>query len=229
MRVVPVMAVMLASALGHARTDWPFAVGESLHYEAKIGILPAGSADLHVVRTEAVRGKPAIVFSLDADGGPPGLRSSWVLTSWVETDRFASLRFQRHANLAGSVTDERWLIMPDSARYREEGSPQAWVAPAHPMDELAMLYYVRTLPLATGFARQLNGYFRNGFNPVTIRVVGREPVTVGSGRSVPCLRVQVSAAGQSSDIWFTDDARRVPARAVVPLKYGRATLTWDGR
>ena len=231
MRVLPVLALIVTGSVVRqpAPAEWPFAVGESLHYDAKVGFLPAGAADLHVARTESVRGKRAVVFTLEAAGGPPGLQSSWALTSWVETAQFASLRFRRHANLAGSVTDESWLILPDSARYRLEGSGQNWVAPAHPMDELAMLYYVRTLPLTVGYTRALRGYFRNGFNPVTVSVTGREAVTVGSGASVNCLRVRVSAAGQSSDIWFTDDAKRIPARAVVPLKWGRATLVWDGR
>ncbi len=229
MRVLPVIAVVLAGSLVHAPADWPFAVGETLHFEAKLGYIPAGTADIQVARTAAVRGQQTVVFTLNADGGPPGLRSSWKLTSWVESSKFTSLQFHRHMDLAGRVTDEQWLILPDSLRYRLAGSDQAFVAPSHPMDELALLYYIRTLALGTGDSRALHGYFRNGFNPVRVSVIGRETVEVGSGASYPCLHLRVSAAGQSSDLWLTDDAKRIPARVTVPLPIGRATLTWDGR
>src|SRR5574338_1208200 len=90
-RVLPVVAVILAGSLTHPLADWPFAVGETLHYEARLGYFPAGTADLHVARTTSVRGKPAVIFTLNAAGGPPGFKSSWDLTSWVESSRFASL------------------------------------------------------------------------------------------------------------------------------------------
>jgi len=228
-RVLPVLAIVLAGSLVRAPAEWPFAVGESLHYEAKLGYIPAGTADIQVARNAAVRGKRAVVFTLNASGGPPGLRSSWALTSWVESSQFASLQFHRHMDLAGKVTDEQFQIVPDSSRYRLEGSGQDYVAPAHPMDELALLYYLRTLALTTGDSRALNGYFRIGFNPIRVSVIGRETVEVGSGASYPCLHLRVTAAGRSSDLWLTDDARRIPARVTVALPIGRATLTWDGR
>jgi hypothetical protein len=228
-RVLPVVAVILAGSLTHPLADWPFAVGETLHYEARLGYFPAGTADLHVARTTSVRGKPAVIFTLNAAGGPPGFKSSWDLTSWVESSRFASLQFHRHMDLAGRVTDEQWQILPDSARYRLAGSDQDFMTPAHPMDELALLYYIRTLPLTPGQSRALRGYFRNGFNPITVSVLGKEMVKVGSGASLRCLHLTVSAAGRTSELWITDDARRIPARATVPLPIGGATLTWDGR
>jgi hypothetical protein len=228
-RVFPVVAVIIAGSLTHAPADWPFAVGETLHYEARLGYFPAGTADIQVVRTASMRGKPSVVFTLNAAGGPPGLKSSWALTSWVESSKFASLQFHRHMDLAGRVTDEQWQILPDSARYRLAGSDQEFMAPAQPMDELALLYYIRTLPLAPGQSRSLRGYFRNGFNPVTVSVLGKEIVKVGSGASVRCLHLSVAAAGRSSELWLTDDAKRIPARATVPLPIGSATLLWDGK
>jgi hypothetical protein len=229
-RVLPLFAaILLAGVPDHAPSDWPFAVGETLHFTAKIGYFPAGSAELQVVRSTDLRGKPAVVLALNAKGGPPGLASSWALTSWVESASFSSLQFRRHMDLAGRVTDEQYQILPDSARYRLTGSGQDYVAPAHPMDELALLYYLRTLPLKPGDSRALRGYFQNGFNPITVTVLGREQIEVGSGATYPCLRLRVAAAGKSTDLWITDDARRIPARASVVLPLGKATLVWDGR
>ena len=121
-------------------------------------------------------------------------------------------------------TDERFEILPDSQRYRIAGESQAWVAPAKPMDEVALLYHLRTLDLAPGQRVSLNGYFRNGWNPVRVAATGRERVTLASGASATCIHLRVSAAGTSADIWLTDDARRVPARISVPTRLGRVDL-----
>ena len=65
--------------------------------------------------------------------GPPGLGLSYEATSWVGTQQFTSRRFHRRVTQSGQVTDNRYVILPDSARYREEGSSQSWVTPSPTM------------------------------------------------------------------------------------------------
>lgn len=209
----------------------PFTVGETLEYDARIGLVPAGSATTSVVRMAAVRGQPVYVFSMHGAGGPPGLRSSYAMTSWTGVEPFVSRRFDRSVTLAGRTEQHEYEIVPDSLRYRETGAgaePRDWVAPATPLDELAFLYYLRTLPLAPGDARVLRGYFRNGYNPVTVTVTGRENVTLGNGRAVACLALRITAAGTVSRVWLTDDPRRLPAQLELPLTIGRARLVLRG-
>ena len=79
--------------------------------------------------------------------------------------------------------------MPDSGRYRRRASPQDWVAPRDPLDELAYLYYLRTIPLEVGKSFTISRYFKTGYNPVQVRVVGRETGAAFDGRTVPCLAV----------------------------------------
>jgi hypothetical protein len=146
------------------------------------------------------------------------------MTSWVGGDRFTSRRFHRRTEFRGRVTDERFVIVPDSGLYRAEGAAGAWVTPAQPLDELALLYYLRTLRLTPGSSHTLRGYFRNGYNPVRVRVTGREMVELGSGEEVACLALTVSAAGLTSEVWLTDDAARVPAQLRVPTVLGRVRL-----
>jgi hypothetical protein len=222
MDVVRLAALAVVLGMGHAPR--PFAVGETLEYDARIGMLPAGTASISVAREAAVRGQPVFVFTMNGAGGPPGLRTAYAMTSWTGTDPFTSRRFDRRVTLAGRTEEHRFEIVPDSLRYREAGAGQDWVTPAAPLDELALLYYLRTLPLRPGDARALRGYFRNGYNPVMLTVTGREMVTLGNGSSVPCLALRLTAAGTTSRVWLTDDARRLPARLDLPLSYGRVTL-----
>jgi hypothetical protein len=214
----------LIAAAGPLRAQQPFTVGETLRYEATLGIVPAGTATMRVARTVVDGGERLFVLAMEGGGGRGALTAAVAMTSWVGGDRFTSRRFHRRTELRGRVTDERFVIVPDSGLYRAEGSADAWVTPSQPLDELALLYHLRTLPLVPGSSHTLRGYFRNGYNPVRVRVTGREMVELGSGEEVACLALTVSAAGLTSQVWLTDDAARVPARLRVPTMLGRVTL-----
>ena len=227
-RALAAGACLLASAqpLG---AQLPFAVGETLRYEASLGIVPAGSATLRVSGTTMHRGDRLHVLIMQGGGGRGALAATVSITSWTGGRRFVSHRFLRSTDFRGRTTSDRYAIEPDSGLYRKDGSDGAWVAPSQPLDELAMLYYLRTLPLRAGSSHTLDGYFRNGYNPVRVRVTGREMVELGSGEEVACLALTVSAAGLTSEVWLTDDAARLPARLRVPTPVGRVTLVLAGR
>jgi hypothetical protein len=142
----------------------------------------------------------------------------------VGTEQFTSRRFHRHVVQAGQVSDQRFLIFPDSSRYREEGKPQAWLAPPDPLDELAFLYFLRSVPLKVGQSYNWSRYFQTGFNPVQALVTGREPLALPDGRRVPCFVLQVTTRAGASQIWITDDTRRLPAQARVPFTFGEVTF-----
>lgn len=207
-----------------AHAQYPFAVGETLRYEASLGMLPAGSATITVRGTATDRGDDVFVFAMTGAGGPRGLRSSYAMTSWTGVDEFTSRRFHRRSTFGGRTTDERYRIVPDSLRYRLEGGADAWVAPREALDELAMLYYLRTLPLKPGDSYVLQRYFRNGYNPVRVDVTGREMIELGSGRTVRCIALRIAAAGITTELWITDDASRRPAQLMLPLPVGRVRL-----
>lgn len=207
--------------------SFPFRLGETIHYTAKLGFFDAGSATTTVAGTATDHGDSVLVFTLEASGGPPAFRANYNLTSWTRIRDFASRRFVRTTGIGPRTSTESYDILPDSARYRMPGNPTSWVAPAHPLDELAFLYYLRTLPLASGDVRYLRGYFKNGFNPIVVRPSGSDVVTLGDGTRVACLPVSVSSRDVEADACFTTDARRVPVLVHVPLPFGRVTLVAD--
>ena len=142
---------------------------------------------------------------------------------------FQSLRFHRRLIQGGKTDEHGYIIIPDSSRYREEGVPGEWVAPAEPLDELAFLYYLRTAPLQVGRSYSLQRYFKTGYNPIQVRVTGREPVAMADGSNANCLAVEVTSRGQTMRAWFTDDQRRLPAQLELPLPFGSVTLSLVGQ
>ena len=226
--MIPVPQLLVQAALLArlaAPSPYPFNVGETLRYEAKLGYFPVGTASVSVTRMVKERGADAFEFTATGEGGPPGWRVAYDLNSHVGAAEFRSLRFHRRLIQGGKTDEHGYIIIPDSARYREEGVPGEWVAPAEPLDELAFLYYLRTAPLKVGRSYSLQRYFKTGYNPIQVRVTGREPVAMADGSNPNCLAVEVTSRGQTMRAWFTDDQRRLPAQLELPLPFGSVVLT----
>jgi Protein of unknown function (DUF3108) len=208
---------------------YPFSVGETLRYEAKLGYFAVGTASVSVARMVREQGTEAFEFVMSGEGGPPGWRVTYDLTSHVGAQPFNSLRFRRKLVQRGKVDEHGYIIIPDSARYREEGVTGDWVAPSEPLDELAFLYFLRATPLKVGQSYSFERYFKTGYNPIQVRVVGREPVPLSDGSNANCLSVEVTARGETMRVWFTDDSRRLPAQLELPLPFGSVTLSLVGQ
>jgi hypothetical protein len=203
----------------------PFAVGETLRYDANLGYFSVGTATVSVSQKTRERDVDAYVFTLAGQGGPPGWRVRYDLTSWTDSRRFNSLRFHRRLLQGGKTDEHQYVILPDSSRYREVGVPGEWVAPPEPLDELAFLYFLRTAPLQLGRSYSYSRYFKTGYNPIEVKVAAaRAAVTMPDGKTVPAIPVEVTARGMTMKAWLTDDARRVPVRLELPLPFGVVEL-----
>lgn len=223
---MPVTPLLLHAALLARLTAsaYPFAVGETLQYEARLGMLPIGSATVAVSGMAQERGAQAFVFAASGEGRPLGIRVGAELTSWVGARGFNSLRFHRRVFQGASVDESQFRIIPDSSRYREDGNPQDWAAPSNPLDELAFLYYLRTMPLKVGATYLIPRYFKTGYNPIEVRVVGRDTRQLPGGRTAPVLDLAISSRTLRMGVMLTDDARRLPVEMNFPLPFGRVTL-----
>jgi hypothetical protein len=224
--MMPIAPLLVhAGLLARLAAPYPFTVGETLRYDAKLGYFSIGEASMSVSKVAEERGTKSFVFTANGEGGPPGWRVRYDMTSWVGTGHFSSLRFRRRLEQGSKIEEHGYVIIPDSARYREEGVSGDWVAPADPLDELAFLYYLRTTPLKVGQTYSLSRYFKTGYNPIEVSVAGRESIPMPGGETTPCLSLLVSTRGTSMRVWLTDDARRLPAQLEIPLPFGTVTFS----
>lgn len=224
--MIPVAPLIVHTALlARLAAPYPFSVGETLRYDAKLGYFPVGEATVSVTRIAKERGTESFVFTMAGQGGPPGWRVRYDMTSWVGTKRFSSLRFHRRLEQGSKVEDHAYVIVPDSARYREDGVEGDWAAPPDPLDELAFMYYLRSAPLKVGKTYSLARYFKTGYNPIEVSVTGRESIAMPGGSETPCLALRVTTRGTTMRVWLTDDTRRLPAQLEIPLPFGSVTLS----
>ena len=224
--MIKALAVIAAAGLmlPPAPPAYPFKVGETLRYTATLGYLPIGEASLAVTGLARERGAETFVLAANGEGGPPGLGVSYQLTSWVGTEQFTSRKFYRRITQAGRVSDERFVILPDSGRVRQEGRPEVWGTTAEPLDELAFLYFLRTIPLQVGRSYAWSRYFHTGYNPIRAQVLRRESLSLPDGRTVPCLVIRLTARAASSEVWLSDDPNRLPVQLRGQLPFGQVTL-----
>ena len=210
---------------------YPFAVGETLTYSAKLGMLTLGSGTLEVAPMDTIRGHETFRFRFRLRGKTVFYSLDDVLESWVRREDFTSLRFVQDFVENDKPRHRAFEIFPDSGFYREAGEDTTFATPEDPLDDAAFFYFVRVTPLEVGKKYVYERYFRKQKNPVTIEVVKREKMELPDGREVPCLVLHpvIDTKGlfsKRSDtrIWLTDDARRIPVQIRSKFPFGTITL-----
>ena len=96
-----------------------------------------------------------------------------------------------------------------------DGSDSGAMPTDAPLDDVSFLYFVRTLPLEVGKTYTFNRYFKEDGNPVTVRVLRKQRVTVPAGTFntivvQPIIKTKgLFSEGGQAEIYFTDDAQRI--------------------
>ena len=210
---------------------YPFAVGETLTYSAKLGMITLGSGTLQVAAMDTVRGVETFRLRFRLQGKTVFYSLDDVLESWVATKDFASRRFVQDFVENDKKKYREFDIFPDSGFYREKGQDTTFATPADPLDDAAFFYFVRITPLEVGKKYVFDRYFKKEKNPVTIEVTKREKMELPDGSKVECLVLHpiIDTKGlfsKRSDtrIWLTDDARRLPVQIRSKFPFGTITL-----
>jgi hypothetical protein len=231
----------LAAALGGAPAGAaqsappaPFPVGERLVYEARWGLLRLGWAEMQVVGMDTVRGAPAlhVRFLLQGGGSIYPIRNQ--MDSWIALSDTTSRRFVKDFNEKGNKRRDAYEIFPDSGYYREDGVDSIAPTSARPLDDAALFYFVRTLPLEPGRRYELNHYFMPDRNPVLLDVQKRDTLDIPAG-SFPSIVVQpiipggrgILAESSNAQMWLTDDERRLIVQLKSRFPFGTITLRLD--
>jgi hypothetical protein len=211
--------------------DYPFEVGETLTYSAKLGMLTLGSGSLQVAGIDSVRGVETFRFRFRLQGKTVFYSLDDVLESYVATDGFESHRFVQDFVENNKPRHRTFEIFPDSGFYRESGKDTTFSSPENPLDDGAFFYFIRITPLEVGKKYTFDRYFKKEKNPVVIEVVKREKMELPDGSKVQCLVLHpvIDTKGlfsKRSDtrVWLTDDERRLPVQIRTKFPFGTITL-----
>lgn len=212
----------------------PFTVGERLVYTARFGPITVGEGTMEVLELQDVRGIEAWHTRFQLRGGLAFYKADFNLESWFDVNRFNSLRFVNESESGGKIREKRYEIFPDRQMYQENQLPES-TSVADPLDEGALLYYVRTMDLEVGKTYTLNRYFRPDRNPVIVKVLRREKVSVpvGTFNAIviqPIIKARgIFSEGGEALVYLSDDKDRIPVQLRVRLSVGSITLYLKSR
>ncbi|MEX2376065.1 MAG: DUF3108 domain-containing protein [Dehalococcoidia bacterium] len=214
--MLPLLAAPLSSA---AAQKLPFSSGEELHFRMRVGGFGTiGTGKMTVSGPERVRGTSVLLLTSEIRGKIAALGGNSRTQSWLDASTMSILRFEALERTPLSRRDESFDIYPAERRWVSDSGNAGRTLTNSPLDELSFVYFLRTLPLLPGDAYQFDRHFQQGRNPVTVRVLGRQAITVGAGTFDAVLvemRVRDPERYRGEGfirIYFTDDGCRLPLR-----------------
>jgi len=209
----------------------PFGPGEVATYQVKFGVFSVGEGRMEVAGVEEVRGHSSYRLAWAIKGGMPGARVNDRWQSWVDVERLLSHRHIAEISELRYRAYRHWEFFPEEMRWlREDSQEEGELGSAEPLDDIAFVYYVRTLPLQVGDVYTLPRYFRERGNPVVVRVVRKDRITVPAGTFntvvvQPVIRTRgLFSEGGKAEIHFTDDHRRILVYMKSSLPFGNLSL-----
>ncbi|MFQ6674708.1 MAG: DUF3108 domain-containing protein [Fidelibacterota bacterium] len=226
-------SLLLASAMvwfplvPRAQIPLPLEVGETLHYESRINLIPAGSARLEVSALEALDGDSVyhIVFSVQTN---PVLDRIFKIRDRIETWIDAKGLFTR--KFAKKIREGNYRHQ-FSATINYEDSVVTTARDSFSIDRelrdpYSLFYYLRTLPLNVGDLLGFTTFDNGEFIDFQVTVHHRESVRVPAG-VFRCLVIEPFKEGASllknegdMTIWLSDDDQRLPVKIVSRAKFG---------
>jgi hypothetical protein len=217
---------------GVKRAVVPFGAGERMEYDVKFGALRVGNAHMEVVALDNVRGRPAWHTAFWVQGGNFLYRVNDVYESWMDAETLSSLRFVQELEEGGKDTERRFEIYPDRAVFIQTTKKPAKEEPSvsQPLDDGSFLYFIRTIPLVVGQTYDFNRYFRPDRNPVRIRVLRKERVSVPAGTFdaivvQPVIKTKgIFSENGHAEIWLSDDDRHIMLQLKSKLSFGSLNL-----
>lgn len=219
-----------AQAVEPAGASLPFGVGERLDYEVKFGIIPVGSGSMSVAAIDTIDGRPLMRLAFAVRGGTLFFKVDDLMESWFDPRTLSSARFVQNLNEGSRHYRRRFDFDPESRTYLESGKGASAPSVELPLDDASFVYFIRTQPLVVGETYQYDRYFRPEANPVTIRVLRRERVTVPAGTFdaivvQPIIKTKgIFSQGGHAEIWLSDDASRMVLQLKSSLPFGSLNL-----
>jgi hypothetical protein len=209
--------------------SFPFGAGERMEYVAKYGWNNIGRGSMEVVKVEDLRGRPAVHTNFQLKGRYLFWTANYVLESWVDQASFTSMRFTQDNDEDASDKDKVYEIFGERQTYSVNNGAEL-PSVADPLDEGAILYFVRTMDLEVGKTYTLNRYFRPDRNPVIVKVLRKQTIKVPAGTFntivvQPIIKSKgIFSEGGKAEVWLSDDKDRVMVQMRVRLSVATISL-----
>ena len=138
--------------------------------------------------------------------------------SWIDPQRMASLRFEKHQRRPFSATDDSIEIFPDLHTWSGTHGDSGTIAHAAPLDELSFVYFLRTICARARFRLRVRPPLRQAPHPE------HGALRQARGRATPAgefdaeeLEVRVKDGADWKDqwevrLWISEDRCRLPVR-----------------
>jgi hypothetical protein len=204
----------------------PFGPGEKAEYQVRLGALSVGSGSMEILGVESIGRFQTYHARLHVSGGVPLARVDTKLETWLDTSGLFSRRFEQNQNEVRYRRHRIFDFDPEQGTYQQRGRDEVLkLASDRPLDDVAFLYYARTLPLRVGDTYTLPRYYKDDGNPVVINVLRKETIRVPAGTFntivvQPVVQTDgLFSQGGRAEVFFSDDDRRIVVhlRSRVPL------------
>jgi hypothetical protein len=230
--IAPLSGAQTSAMASVKRAAVPFGAGERMEYDVKFGSLRVGNAHMEVVGLENLRGRPAWHTAFWVQGGNFLYRVNDMYESWMDAESLSSLRFVQQLEEGGKDTQRRFEIYPDRAVFIQTSKKPAKeeASVGNPLDDGSFLYFLRTIPLVVGETYDFNRYFRPDRNPVRIRVLRKERVSVPAGTFnaivvQPVIKTKgIFSENGHAEVWLSDDDRHIMLQLKSKLSFGSLNL-----
>jgi hypothetical protein len=210
----------------------PFGPGEHLVYKVKVGIFGVGEGFMSVTGVQDYQDNPTYHIAMGIHGGLGPAKVNDTYQSWFDVSTLQTWRYIRDIDEVGYQSYRHWEFFPDIMRWERQDNDEAGdLGSALPLDDIAFIYFIRTLPLEVGKSYTFSRYFKDDGNPVTVRVVRRdqretEGVLYNTIVVVPEIRTDgLFGEGGDAEIHLTDDERRIPVYVKSNIKGFPGSLT----
>ena len=207
----------------------PFATCERLSYDVSFGKVHVGTGEMRFAGRDTIRGREAWTATFTISGGFSKVSVHDTTTSWFDSLSYNSFRFVQLLNEPGGHPRRDTQIFPERRVYRKNAEPEA-ESVADPVDDVSLVYLMRTLALEPGQCYELHRYFKPDGNPIAVHVVRRERITVPAGTfDAIVLRPEITTSGIFSqkgraELWLSDDSTRSVIQLKSQLPFGSINL-----
>jgi hypothetical protein len=217
-----------------AGPPWPFGVGERAQYRVSYNLVGrVGTGTMELVGIDTVRGHRAFRALFTLQGRVLFARVNNRFESWLDVERVFSHRFEQSTHEINFRRRRTREFFPAEMRWSghtNDRQESGALPTAEPLDDTAFLYFMRTLDLEVGREYTFNRYWNPDGNPVRIRVLRRERVTVPAGTFdtlvlQPTIRTSgLFSEGGEAEVYFAEGGARQLVMLRARVSFGTLQL-----